>query len=263
MTNTSVRTRAATSPSVGPVPAQQAQRAHRDRFRRPAPGQRRRAAPRRHRHAPGAPSDEAGVLEERVNHPLVDLGRDWHARGLQTLGVGKSLVDQRIVFGQCDPGRRHAREARCHQRRETPVVAVGVAAQVVREEPLDRLRVEQVPVAQPLMRLGVLARGQARVDQQLQHQPNALVARVDRARRGERAAGTVATHRDARRVDPEPDRFVDQPVQRVEGVVDRGRKRCSGASRYSTEYTRQSPSALSTRHSRSCVSIEPIVNPPP
>ncbi|MCY1356614.1 hypothetical protein D9M69_430720 [compost metagenome] len=162
--------------------------------------------------------DHAGVVRQR--------GR--HAGGAQLGGVGGAFVMQRVVARHGDPGRAHIAHigagAATVERGEAPVVAARFPVQVLREEPADHFGGQQVALGQCVVRWRVLARAGAGVQQHLQHGGEPRVARLHGAGRGQRAAGAVAAQRDAGRVGTQPPGLGKNPVQRVEGVVDRGRK---------------------------------------
>ena len=171
-----------------------------------------------------------------MDHTPVNLQIHRHTRHAQPVGVQHALVGQRIALGQADPGGRHAVEiadfaAPVHaiERRETPVVAVGGAPQVVTEEIVDVWRLQQKAVGEGLVGGGVLVPCCARIKQQLQRQRPASVARGNRGHGGQRAASAVAAQRDARRVQPQAGGVFAQPGQAVPGIHHRGRKfRCGG-----------------------------------
>ncbi len=172
--------------------------------------------------------DVAAHLEEFVNHArMADEGRLVAGRA-QLLSIRRALVRQRVVLGRRDPRRRdigeRRRVARTVQRRETPVVAIGRVTQILREEPLDRVAGQQIAVREPRMRIGLLVPGRARIDQQLQRERHAPVAREHRADGGQRAARAVAADREPRRIDAEFDGMRVQPDERIFRIVHRGRE---------------------------------------
>ena len=161
----------------------------------------------------------AAHLDEFMGHAPVDLQVHGHAGHAQLVGVFHALIHQRVAFGQAYPGRGHAVHIGGQQRGKAPVLAVGGAVEVLGKEPGDGRLVNDQPVGETAVRVGVLVRRRARVDQQLQGQLEAGVARMDGAGCGQRAARAVAAHGQARRVGAQRGRLRGQPLQRVPGVV--------------------------------------------
>ncbi|MGF6856185.1 hypothetical protein OKW29_005096 [Paraburkholderia sp. CI3] len=107
------------------------------------------------------------------------------------------------------------------KRQSSPIAAIS---HVVLEEPLDRVARQQEAVGEARVRVGLLMAGRARINQQLQREHEAGVAREHRANRRECAARAIAAHREPRAVDAEFGRVRVQPAEGVEGIVDSGRK---------------------------------------
>ena len=140
-----------------------------------------------------------------------------------------------------------------------------VVAQILREEPLNRLADSRKPSASRACESRVLPRARARIDQQLQRERDAGVACEHRADRGERAARAVAADREPRRVDPSR---IPRRARAASAARRTRRSRRSETCARARAGNRPTPrrstaSRASMRHSASCVSMLPTVKPPP
>ncbi|EEF22640.1 conserved hypothetical protein, partial [Ricinus communis] len=131
---------------------------------------------------------EGAQSRKVMDHAGVDLQVHGHAGGLQPLGIALSFVDQRVVLGQhhqrgCQPA-----QVGCLQGGKAPVLPVRIAAQVLAEHPGQGVTFQQMAGGQARMRVAVLLRCRAGVEQQLQQGlGHARVARGDAQGRGQRA----------------------------------------------------------------------------
>ena len=141
--------------------------------------------------APAGLRERAAHLDEFVGDAAVDLQPHRDAGCAQFIRVLHAVVRQRVAFGQPEPGRRHAFDLGRVQRREAPVLAVGVV--YVLPEVLDVRLLQHQALVVAAMRRPRPARRRSPVEQQLQRQRQARVARE----RG--ADGGTACRRHCRR----------------------------------------------------------------
>ena len=129
-----------------------------------------------------------------MGHAAVDFKVHRHTGQAQFVGVVHALVYQRVTFGQADPGGGHTVHIGCMQRGKTPVLTLCAALHIVAKEPADGGLFQHQPARKGGVRWRVLVGRATRVDQQLQRQRQARIARQDGIHRGQRAACTVAAH---------------------------------------------------------------------
>jgi hypothetical protein len=165
-------------------------------------------------------------LDEPMDHPGVDLQIHGDAGHPQTIGVHDALIGERVTLGQADPGRCQSLQITsltvrvdAIQRCKTPVVPVKGAAQIVVEEVADVRFLKQEAFGKGLVARRILVTGTTGIEQKLQGQGPAHIARSDGCHRRQRAAGAVATNRDACAVQLEPSSMFAQPGQAVPGIV--------------------------------------------
>lgn len=165
----------------------------------------------------------AAHLDELVDHAPVDFQRDRHPCRAQPVGVLHAFVHQRIALRQADPCGRDAFDIVGIDRCETPVVAVGRRAHVLAEEVGDEGLAQQRTGRQPAVRVGVLVRGKAGIEQQLQGDGQAGVARHEGASRCQSASGAVATERQPAAVQAQSRAVLRDVLHGIPGIV-RGRR---------------------------------------
>ena len=160
-----------------------------------------------------------------MDHAGVDLQVHGHAGGLQPLGIALSFVDQRVVLGQHHQRGGQPAQVGCLQRGKAPVLPVRIAAQVLAEHPGQGVTFQQMAGGQARMRVTVLLRCRAGVEQQLQQGlGHARVARGDAQGRGQRAPDAVAANGQALRVQAMAAAVLQQPGQGVLCVEEGGGK---------------------------------------
>ena len=94
----------------------------------------------------------AAHFDELVYHAPVNFQINRHTSSAQLVGVFNPFVHQRVTFGQTEPGGCHALHLGCVERRKTPVVAVGLGADVVVEKVADVRLFQQKTVGKCFVR---------------------------------------------------------------------------------------------------------------
>ena len=80
--------------------------------------------------------NDAAHVDKAMNHPTVNFKIDFHARHAQHIGIGHTLIDQRITFCQTDPGRCKTVMPLCKHGGEAPIVSV-LGINVVVKKPIN------------------------------------------------------------------------------------------------------------------------------
>ena len=163
--------------------------------------------------------DGSAHLDELVCHAAVNFQIHRDASRSQFVCVQQSLVHQRIAFCQAQPGGGNAVHIGRIQRGKAPVITVCWGADVLVEKPGDAGFVQYKPVAKGMVRTGVLVRCAARVNQQLQRQWQACVARQHGTHSGQCAPCAVSANSQTADIQIQGVRHFKQTLQRIPGVV--------------------------------------------
>ena len=172
--------------------------------------------------------DRPAHLDEFVRDAPIDLQVHRHPCGAQAVGIGHALVHQRVAFGQAHPGGGDTVQIGRQQGSEAPVLPILRVFDVLAEEPVDGLGIQHQAMGEATVRFRVLVRRRARVEEQLQRQRQAGIARQDGVHRRQRAARAVAAHGQPGRVGAQFSRVRGQPGQCIPGVVRCSRKAVLG-----------------------------------
>ena len=158
---------------------------------------------------------------------LVPRQRDGHTGRVQESRVLLALVDERVVLGGLDERGRGTAEVGRSRGRGVRMVTAG-AVEVLPPVPLHLCTREIEPNAVRPVAGRVEIVVDHRVDEDLQHELKAALARAKRNDRGKVPARAVAGDGDARRVGAELGGALNHPFGRGAGVVDGGGERVLG-----------------------------------